>query len=74
MRESARYYAVFSRDDEIINTDVLAERARVKGAVNEISTTAATLLKLGDGLVLWYEPFFNASLSTIASQFCVKTY
>jgi len=38
---------------------VMAERARVKGAVNEVSTTAATLLKLGDGLVLWYEPTFS---------------
>jgi len=46
-------------DDEIINTDALTERARVKGAVNEIATTAAKLLKLGDGLVLWYEPTFS---------------
>ena len=46
-------------DDEIIDTDAMAERARVKGAVNEVSTTAATLLKLGDGLVLWYEPTFS---------------
>ncbi|NCW92875.1 MAG: ATP-dependent DNA helicase [Actinobacteria bacterium] len=46
-------------DDEIIDTDAMAERARVKGAVNEVSTTAATILKLGDGLVLWYEPTFS---------------
>ena len=46
-------------DDEIIDTDALAERARVKGAVSEIATTAATLLKMGDGLVLWYEPTFS---------------
>jgi ATP-dependent DNA helicase DinG len=48
-----------SADDEIIDTDALAERARVKGAVNEIATTASTLLKMGDGLVLWYEPTFS---------------
>ena len=48
-----------SADDEIIDTNVMAERARVKGAVTEIATTAATLLKLGDGLVLWYEPTFS---------------
>ena len=48
-----------SADDEIIDTNLLAERARVKGAVTEIATTAATLLKLGDGLVLWYEPTFS---------------
>jgi len=61
VRESAQAITQFlSADDEIIDTDVLAERARVKGAVNEISTTAATLLKLGDGFVLWYEPTFSA--------------
>ena len=61
VRESAQTITQFlSADDEIIDTDVLAERARVKGAVNEISTTAATLLKLGDGFVLWYEPTFSA--------------
>ncbi len=60
VRESAQAITQFlSADDEIIDTDVLAERARVKGAVSEISTTAATLLKLGDGFVLWYEPTFS---------------
>ena len=48
-----------SADDEIIDTDALAERARVKGAVSEVATTATTLLKMGDGLVLWYEPTFS---------------
>jgi len=61
VRESAQAITQFmSADDEIIDTDVLAERARVKGAVTEISTTAATLLKLGSGYVLWYEPTFSA--------------
>ena len=60
VRQSAQAITQFmSADDEIIDTDILAERARVKGAVNEISTTAATLLKLGDGFVLWYEPTFS---------------
>jgi ATP-dependent DNA helicase DinG len=60
VRESAQAITQFmSADDEIIDTDVLAERARVKGAVSEISTTAATLLKLGDGFVLWFEPTFS---------------
>jgi len=58
--ESAKAITAFlSADDEIIDTDALAERARVKGAVNEISTTAATVLKMGDGLVLWYEPTYS---------------
>ena len=61
VRESAQAITQFmSADDEIIDTDILAERARVKGAVTEISTTAATLLKLGNGYVLWYEPTFSA--------------
>ncbi len=61
VRESAQAITQFmSADDEIIDTDILAERARVKGAVTEISTTAATLLKLGSGYVLWYEPTFSA--------------
>jgi len=60
VRESAQAIVQsLSADDEIIDTDAMAERARVKGAVNEISTTAATLLKLGNGLVLWYEPTFS---------------
>lgn len=60
VRESAQAITQYlSADDEIIDTDAMAERARVKGAVNEVSTTAATLLKLGDGLVLWYEPTFS---------------
>ena len=60
VRESAQAITQYlSADDEIIDTDLMAERARVKGAVNEVSTTAATLLKLGDGLVLWYEPTFS---------------
>ena len=36
-----------------------SERARVKGAVNEVSVTAQKLLKLGKGQVLWYEPTFK---------------
>ncbi len=60
VRESAQAIVQsLSADDEIIDTDAMAERARVKGAVNEVSTTAATLLKLGNGLVLWYEPTFS---------------
>lgn len=49
----------FSADEEIIDSDSIAERARVKGAVSEVSTTAAKLLKLGSGQVLWYEPTFS---------------
>ena len=59
MEASKAIIQFMSADDEIIDTDGLAERARVKGAVSEIATTATTLLKMGDGLVLWYEPTFS---------------
>ena len=59
MEASKAIVQFMSADDEIIDTDALAERARVKGAVNEIATTATTLLKMGDGLVLWYEPTYS---------------
>jgi len=60
VRESAQaIMQSISADEEIIDSDAIAERARVKGAVNEVSTTAAKLLKLGVGQVLWYEPTFS---------------
>jgi len=48
-----------SADEEAIGSDALAERARVKGAVNEINTTCGKILKIGDNQVLWYEPTFQ---------------
>ena len=46
-------------DDEIIDSDSIAERARVKGAVSEINTTCGKLLKMSGSHVLWYEPTFS---------------
>jgi ATP-dependent DNA helicase DinG len=51
--------AAINADNEIIDPDTIAERARVKGAVNEIKTTAQRLLKNSDGSVLWFEPNFS---------------
>ena len=60
VRETAQAIMQFLQaDDEIIDTNELAERARVKGAVNEVSVTAQKLLKLGKGQVLWYEPTYK---------------
>ena len=60
VRESAQaFLQILNADDEIVDLDSIAQRARVKGAVNEVSTTAAKLLKLGKGQVLWYEPTFS---------------
>ncbi len=50
---------IFNADDEIIDSDAVAERARVKGAVSEINTTCGKLLKMGGSHVLWYEPTFS---------------
>jgi ATP-dependent DNA helicase DinG len=80
MEASKAIVQYLSADDEIIDTDALAERARVKGAVNEIATTASTLLKMGDGLVLWYEPTFSTlylaplSVSEVYCNFCDINY
>ncbi|MEY3168818.1 MAG: hypothetical protein RL421_61 [Actinomycetota bacterium] len=51
--------AAISADSEIVDPDSLADRARVKGAVNEIKTTAQKLMRMGEGQVLWYEPTFS---------------
>jgi ATP-dependent DNA helicase DinG len=51
--------AAINADSEIVDSDALADRARVKGAVNEIKTTAQKLMKVGNGQVLWYEPTFS---------------
>ena len=60
VRESAQaIIQSISADEGIIDSDSIAERARVKGAVQEVSTTAAKILKLGTGQVLWYEPTFS---------------
>ncbi len=60
IRESATAVAqALAADEEILEADALAERARVKGAVQEISTIAGKLLKMGQTHVLWYEPTFS---------------
>lgn len=60
IRETATAVAqALTSDEEILEPDALAERARVKGAVQEISTIAGKLLKMGESHVLWYEPTFS---------------
>ena len=56
---AAALVQLINADDEIIDPDENAERARVKGAVQEIATTAGKLLKMGNEHVLWYEPTFS---------------
>ena len=51
--------ALIAADSEIIDPNTMAERARVKGALNEISQTATKLLKPGHTHVLWFEPTYS---------------
>lgn len=51
--------ALISADAEIIDPNTMAERARVKGALNEINQTATKLLKPGHTHVLWFEPTYS---------------
>lgn len=51
--------AFISADSEIVNPDSLADRARVKGAVNEVKATAQKMMRMGESQVLWYEPTFS---------------
>jgi ATP-dependent DNA helicase DinG len=51
--------ALISADAQIIDPNTMAERARVKGALNEISQTATKLLKPGHTHVLWFEPTYS---------------
>ncbi|NDB07623.1 MAG: ATP-dependent DNA helicase [Actinobacteria bacterium] len=48
-----------SADDEIVDGDVLAERARVKGAINEIKTVTSKMIRAREGNVLWFEPTYS---------------
>lgn len=50
--------AVINADEAVVDSDKLAERARVKGAITEIKTTSQKMLKSGEGSVLWFEPNF----------------
>lgn len=51
--------ALIAADAEIIDPNTMAERARVKGALNEINQTATKLLKPGHTHVLWFEPTYS---------------
>ncbi|MEY3094056.1 MAG: hypothetical protein RLZZ317_559 [Actinomycetota bacterium] len=51
--------AAINADSEILDPDLMAERARVKGAVNEVKVTAQKMMRMGTGSVLWYEPTFS---------------
>jgi ATP-dependent DNA helicase DinG len=51
--------SLIAADAEIIDPNTMAERARVKGALNEINQTCTKLLKPGHTHVLWFEPTYS---------------
>jgi len=56
---AAAIIALINADSEIIEGDPLAERGRVRGATQEVLTTATKLLKPSSGQVMWFEPTFS---------------
>ena len=56
---SAAVLAMISADSEVIDSDVMAQRARVKGATQEVQTIVTKMLKPAKGQVMWFEPNFS---------------
>ena len=51
--------AQINKDSEILDPDSMAERVRVKGAVNEIMQIATKMLRPGSSQVLWFDQTFS---------------
>ena len=51
--------AQINKDSEILDPDSMAERIRVKGAVNEIMQIATKMLRPGSSQVLWFDQAFS---------------
>ena len=56
---SAAVVALINADSDVIDPDSMAERARVKGATNEVQQTATKMLKPSRHQVMWFEPTFS---------------
>ena len=56
---SASVVALINADSDVIDPDAMAQRARVKGATNEIQTIATKMLRPGAHQVMWFEPNFS---------------
>ena len=56
---SAAVVALINADSDVIDQDSMAERARVKGATNEVQQTATKMLKPSRHQVMWFEPTFS---------------
>ena len=55
----ASVVALINADSDVINPDSMAERARVKGATNEVQQTATKMLKPSGHQVMWFEPTYS---------------
>jgi ATP-dependent DNA helicase DinG len=56
---SAAVVTLINADSDVIDPDSMAERARVKGATNEVQQTATKMLKPSGHQVMWFEPTFS---------------
>ena len=60
VKESAQaVVALINADSDVINSDSMAERARVKGATSEVQQTATKMLKPSGHQVMWFEPTYS---------------
>ncbi len=60
---SAAVIALINADSDVIDPDSMAERARVKGATNEVQQTATKMLKPSGHQVMWFEPTYSTLYS-----------
>ncbi len=56
---SSAVVALINADADVIDPDSLAERARVKGATNEVLQTATKMLKPSGHQVMWFDPTYS---------------
>ncbi len=56
---SSAVVALINADSDVIDPDSMAERARVKGATNEVQQTATKMLKPSGHQVMWFEPTYS---------------
>ena len=56
---SAAVVALINADSDVIDPDSMAERARVKGATNEVLQTATKMLKPSGHQVMWFDPTYS---------------
>ena len=56
---SSAVVTLINADSDVIDPDSMAERARVKGATNEVLQTATKMLKPSGHQVMWFDPTYS---------------